>query len=92
MTNENCADHQWRPMDEDEVTQLRSESRRGRPSGAWLEGGRACQRCSTIEAQISWWGQSHFVPVIKDASGTTVRWQDRSQAAGGAPGMGMGQT
>jgi hypothetical protein len=90
MTQE-CTEHAWRPYNEDEVKELRSKTRTGRPPMAWVEGADQCEKCGSVQATISWNGQVHHVPYApKGASSTPViHWPTRQASPGG--GMGMGQ-
>ena len=91
MTTEDCGDsHAWRAFTDDEVKELRSKARQGRPSMAWVEGAEQCERCGKIEAKVSWYGQVHRVPFApKEPGGApVVQWPTRAATPGG--GMGMG--
>jgi hypothetical protein len=89
MSNaELCAEHAWRELTEAEVGELRTASRSGRPSGAWLEGAEQCERCGRTEARVSQWGQIKRVPVSYEGASVKVAWYDRGGATGGATGMG----
>ena len=82
--------HTWRELSEDEVKEIRSKTRQGRPSGAWLEAAEQCEKCGQVQAKVSWWGQLHSVPYApREAGGQPViQWPTRQQSPGGAGGMG----
>jgi hypothetical protein len=89
MSNaETCTEHAWRAFSDDEVAELRTASRTGRPSGAWLEAAEQCESCGRTEAKVSQWGQIKRVPVTYEGSSVKVAWYDRGGAMGGATGMG----
>jgi hypothetical protein len=94
MTNQTqeCTDgHAWRAYSDDEMKTLRSQARAGRPPGAWVEGAEQCERCSRVEAKVSWFGQLHRVPFAPRETGgqPVIQWPTRTAAPGS--GMGMGQ-
>ena len=88
-----CAEgeHQWRAFTEDEVKDLRTKARTGRPPMAWVENGDQCGRCGRVEATVSWYGQVQRVPFAPKTPGgpAVVQWPTRSSAPGGGGGMGM---
>ncbi|HEX5141296.1 MAG TPA: hypothetical protein VFX19_10150 [Dehalococcoidia bacterium] len=90
MTETAC-DHAWRSYTDEEMTALRSQTRQGRPSGAWVEGAEQCEKCGAIEAKVSWWGQLHRVPFAPKQEGgaPVIHWPTRSGSApgGSSPGM-----
>lgn len=90
MTEATC-EHQWREYTEDEMKTLRSQSRQGRPSGAWVEGAAQCESCGAVEAKVSWWGQVHQVPFAPKQEGgpAVIHWPTRSGPAPGSGGPGM---
>ena len=86
-TQQDCEAHVWRPYDDEEMKTLRSQAKTGRPSGAWLEAAEQCERCGSVEAKVSWWGQIHRVPVTAREGGQpAIQWPTRAQS----PGAGMG--
>ncbi len=87
-----CDQHSWRAFTEDEVKTLRSQTRAGRPSGAWVENAEQCEKCGRVEAIVSWWGQVHRVAYAPKTEGGTavIQWPTRANP-GGVGGMGMGQ-
>jgi hypothetical protein len=90
--NEACANgHAFRAYTEEEMKELRSRARSGRPPGAWVEGAEQCERCGRIEAKVSWFGQIQRVPFAPKQPGgePVIHWPTRAAAPGG--GMGMGQ-
>jgi len=82
-------EHVWRAYTEDEVKDLRSKARAGRPPMAWVENGEQCERCGRVEATVSWYGQVHRVPFAPKTEGAAavIHWPTRSQAPGGGMGM-----
>ena len=76
MTNDQseCIDsHPWHALGDDEMKDLRSKTRAGRPPGAWVESATRCDVCGAVEARVSWFGQVHQVPVApKEAGGPAV--------------------
>jgi hypothetical protein len=91
--NTDCAEHAWRSFTEDEMKDLRSKSRAGRPPMAWVEEAEQCERCGRIEARVSWYGQAHRVPYAPKEAGQepVIQWPTRQTAPGGGGG-GMGMT
>jgi hypothetical protein len=92
-TNNDCGDaHSWRPYTDEEMTALRSQTRSGRPSGAWVEGAEQCEKCGKVEAKVSWWGQLHRVAYAPREPGgaAVIHWPNRQQPSSGG-GTGMGQ-
>ena len=49
MTSATC-DHKWREYTDEEMSTLRSQTRQGRPSGAWVEGAEQCESCGACES------------------------------------------
>jgi hypothetical protein len=75
-----CGDaHTWEPFGDEELADLRSKTRSGRPPGAWVDGAVRCLRCGETEARISWFGQVHQVPVAPKQEGgpAVVHWPSR---------------
>jgi hypothetical protein len=88
-----CGAHAWRSYTDEEMKALRSETRAGRPSGAWVEAAEQCENCGAIETSVSWWGQVHRVPFRPKVAGgpSLIHWPTRAQASGGSTGMGQNQ-
>ena len=87
-----CDQHSWRAFTDDEVKDLRTRTRAGRPSGAWVENAEQCEKCGRVDAIISWWGQVHRVPYAPKTEGApaVIQWPTRANPSGSG-GMGMGQ-
>ncbi len=91
MTNEaECTEHAWRAYTDDEMKDLRSKTRSGRPPMAWVEEAEQCEKCGRIEAKVSWYGQIHRVPYAAKTPGGSpvIQWPTRAAAPGGSMGMG----
>src|SRR2546423_497886 len=87
MTSEaQCAEHAWRTFTEDEMKDLRSKTRSGRPPMAWVEGAEQCEKCGTVEASVSWYGQVHRVPYAAKMEGgqAVIHWPTRQVSPGGS--------
>ena len=89
-TNQECAEHAWKAYNEDEIKDLRSKTRAGRPPMAWVEAAEQCERCGTVEATVSWYGQVHRVAYAPKSEGASpvIQWPTRASAPGGGGGMG----
>ncbi len=88
MSNE-CAEHAWEAVEEQELADIRKQSRRGRPNMAWLEGVQRCAKCDGLEATVSWYGQVQRTSLSKSETGEIVlKWPSRAPAPGG--GMSAG--
>jgi hypothetical protein len=81
--------HEWRAYNEVEMKELRSKTRSGRPPMAWVEAAQQCEKCGSVEATVSWYGQVHRVAYApKTADGPSViHWPVRSAAPSGGGGM-----
>ena len=90
MTNETQCEHTWRTYTDDEMKELRSKTRTGRPPMAWVEAAEQCETCGSVEASISWYGQVHRVPYATKTPGGTavIHWPTRSAGTGGSTSMG----
>ena len=90
MTNETQCEHTWRDYTDDEMKELRSKTRTGRPPMAWVEGAEQCQKCGGVEASISWYGQVHRVPYAAKTPGgaPVIHWPTRAAGGGGSMSMG----
>jgi hypothetical protein len=91
MTNQaQCAEHAWRTFTEDEMKELRTKTRSGRPPMAWVEGAEQCEKCGSVEASVSWYGQVHRVPYAAKTDGGTavIHWPTRQASPGGSMSMG----
>ena len=44
MTDEPHCEHTWRAYSDDEMKELRSKTRTGRPPMAWIEGAEQCEK------------------------------------------------
>ena len=77
--------HDWRVYTDDEMKELRSKTRTGRPPMAWVEAAAQCEKCGNIEATVSWYGQVHRVPYAAKTDGGTpvIHWPVRSAAPSG---------
>ena len=64
MTNEatDCAEHAWRTYTDDEMKDLRSKTRTGRPPMAWVEEAEQCEKCGRVEAKVSCTARSTACP------------------------------
>jgi hypothetical protein len=91
MSETATCDHKWREYTDEEMTTLRSQTRQGRPSGAWVEGAEQCKSCGAVQAKVSWWGQVHKVPFAPKQEGgqPVIHWPTRSGPAPSAGGPGM---
>ena len=78
---EECSEHDWQGLTDDEVGAVRKNSRQTRPNMAWLESVEQCARCGAMEATVSWYGQVQRTTV--DPDGPTVKWPTRAPAPGG---------
>lgn len=94
MASSESCEHTWRSFNEDEVKDLRTKARQGRPPMAWVEGAEQCETCGRVEATVSWYGQAHRVPFASKTEGgqPVIQWPTRAAAPGGSGGMGMGQS
>ena len=86
---EECSEHNWRAYTEDEMKELRTKTRSGRPPMAWVEAGEQCEKCGRVEVKVSWYGQLHRVPYAAKTPGgpVAIQWPTRAQAPGGGGGM-----
>ena len=90
MTNQAQCEHAWRTFTEDEMKELRTKTRSGRPPMAWVEGAEQCEKCGTVEASVSWYGQVHRVPYAAKTEGgqAVIHWPTRQASPGGSMSMG----
>ena len=91
MTNQaQCAEHTWRTFTEDEMKELRTKTRSGRPPMAWVESAEQCETCGAVEASVSWYGQVHRVAYAPKTDGgpAVIHWPARQVSPGGSMSMG----
>jgi hypothetical protein len=78
-----CTDHDWQPLADDDLANVRKQSRQTRPNMAWLEGVEQCSKCGAMEGVVSWYGQVQRTPVLQDGEQARVKWPTRAPAPGG---------
>ena len=81
MSSETQCEHTWRAYTDDEMKELRSKTRSGRPPMAWVEGAEQCGKCGSVEASISWYGQVHRVPYARSKGVCVQPWSITSSGA-----------